>query len=107
MSNPKVIFQKVERKINERQGDFIKIGAVYKFVVKGPEGGTWVIDLRQETFGVREGEEDANCTFHTKDEYFIDLFTGKLPPESALLTGKVKVSGDIVLAMKFGQLFKK
>ena len=107
MSNPKVIFEKVERRINERQVDLTKIGAVYKFVVTGPDGGIWVIDLREDTFGVREGEEEANCTFQTEETYFMDLFTGKLPPESALLTGKVKVSGDVMLAMKFGQLLKK
>ncbi|MCK5710353.1 MAG: SCP2 sterol-binding domain-containing protein, partial [Deltaproteobacteria bacterium] len=32
---------------------------------------------------------------------------GKLRPESALLTGKIKMSGDIGLAMKLGQLLRK
>lgn len=93
--------------MNERQHDYTKIGAVYKFVLGGPEGGTWVVDLRKATFGVREGEEEAQCTFHAQDEHFMDLFTGKLPPESALLTGKVKVTGDVMLAMKFSQLMKR
>jgi len=106
VTNPKEVFQKVERKINAKQSDLMKIGAVYKFVVAGPNGGIWVVDLREDTFGVREGEEEANCTFDTEETHFMDLFTGKLPPESALLTGKVKVSGDVMLAMKFGQLLK-
>ena len=106
MTNPKEVFQKVEMKINARQADLEKIGAVYKFVVAGPNGGIWVVDLRGDTFGVREGEEEANCTFDTEETHFMDLFTGKLPPERALLTGKVKVTGDVILAMKFGQLLK-
>ena len=37
----------------------------------------------------------------------MNLFDGKLSPENALLTGKVKISGDMLLAMRFGELLKK
>ncbi len=97
----------METKLKESPDRFAEMRAVYKFVVNGPDGGTWVIDLREVTFGVREGEEDADCTFQMRDEHFVDLFMGKLPPENALLTGKIKVSGDVLLAMKFGQLMKR
>lgn len=107
MSKPRDIFHKVEIKLTESPDHFAELKAAYKFVVAGPEGGTWIIDLREETFGVRESEEEADCTFHMQDNHFVDLFTGKLPPENALLTGKVKVSGDVLLAMKFGQMMKK
>lgn len=100
------IFEKVERKLKERSSEFTELGAVYKFVLNGPDGGTWIVDLRQESFGVREAEEEAQCTFKASDQNFISLVTGKLRPESALLTGKVKLAGDIGLAMKFGELIK-
>ena len=102
----KDIFEKVDRKLKERTEDFIQLRAVYKFVLKGPDGGTWIVDLRQESFGVRESEEEAHCTFKSSDVNFVSLVTGKLKPESALLTGKVKLAGDIGLAMKFGELIK-
>jgi len=47
------------------------------------------------------------CTIKAKDVHFVDMFTGKLRPESALLTGKIKMSGDIGLAMKLGQILRK
>lgn len=100
------IFAKVERKLKERSAEFTELGAVYKFILKGPDGGTWIVDLRQESFGVREAEEEAQCTFKASDKNFISLVTGKIRPESALLTGKVKLAGDIGLAMKFGELIK-
>ena len=100
------IFEKVERKLIERSAEFSELRVVYKFELKGPDGGTWIVDLREETLGVRQTQEDAQCTFKGTDEHFVDLFTGKLKPERALLTGKIKMSGDIGLAMKLGQILK-
>lgn len=101
------IFEKVERKLSEKSGELSELRAVYKFELKGPDGGTWIVDLREESLGVRETDEEAQCTFKGTDSNFIDLFTGKLKPERALLTGKIKMSGDIGLAMKLSQLLKK
>ena len=100
------IFEKVETKLHERSDELTELRAVYKFELNGPDGGTWIVDLREETLGVREADEDAQCTFKGTDENFIKLFTGKLKPERALLTGKIKMSGDIGLAMKLGQILK-
>lgn len=107
MTTTKEIFEKVERKIRERSDELSEIRAVYKFELEGPDGGIWIVDLREETMGVRQAEEDAQCTFKSKDVHFISMFTGKLRPESALLTGKVKMSGDIALATKLGQILRK
>ena len=101
------IFERVEKKLKEHPDEFTAIGAVYKFLINGPEGGTWIIDLRKETMGVREADEHAECTIQILDEHFIDLFTGKLPPGSALLTGKIKLSGNVLLAMRFAELLKR
>ncbi|MEM7007500.1 MAG: SCP2 sterol-binding domain-containing protein [Thermodesulfobacteriota bacterium] len=103
----KEIFEKVERKLFEKSDQLDDIRGVYKFELAGPQGGTWIVDLREDTLGVREAEEEAQCTFKGSDENFINLFTGKLKPERALLTGKIKMSGDIGLAMKLGQLLRK
>lgn len=107
MTTTKEIFEKVERKIRERSDELSEIRAVYKFELEGPDGGIWIVDLREETMGVRQAEEEAQCTFKSKDVHFISMFTGKLRPESALLTGKVKMSGDIALATKLGQILRK
>ena len=107
MSRTIEIFDRVEKKLKENPGDFTEVGAVYKFVIEGPEGGTWIIDLRKETLGVREANEDAECTIRILDEHFVDLFTGKLPPESALLSGKITLTGNVLLAIRFADLLKR
>lgn len=107
MSRTTEIFERVERKLQEKPDDFTEVGAVYKFVIEGPEGGTWIIDLRRDTLGVREADGDAECTVRMLDEHFVDLFTGKLTPESALLSGKIKLTGNVLLAVRFADLFKR
>ena len=107
MATTREIFEKVEKKIKDRSDELSELRAVYKFELNGPDGGTWIVDLREETLGVRQTEEEAQCTFKSSDAHFVDVFTGKLRPESALLTGKIKMSGDIGLAMKLGQLLRK
>ena len=97
----------MNRKLKERADEYKDVKALYKIVLGGADGGTWLIDFRPGSIGVREDDAEAECTIETKDEHFVNLFDGKLSPENALLTGKVKVSGDMLLAMRFGDLLKK
>ncbi len=100
------IFEKMHAAIIERQNDFSELNAIYKFILDGPKGGTWIVDLRTDSIGVRESEEEAQCTIKSTDNHFLNLVNGKLGPERALLTGKIKIQGDIGLAMQLGNLFK-
>jgi len=107
MVTPKEIFEKMEKKIRERTDEFSKVGGVYKFVLKGPDNGTWVVDLRKDTFGVRESDEEAQCKVALSSVDFVKIVTGELSAESAFMRGKLKLFGDLGLAMKLGKLFSK
>lgn len=47
-----------------------------------------------------------DCTVETNDEIYIAVETGKINPQEAFMTGKIKVS-DLMKMMEFGALFKK
>ncbi len=47
-----------------------------------------------------------DCIVETDDETYINVETGKLNPQEAFMTGKIKVS-DLMQMMAFGGLFKK
>lgn len=49
-------------------------------------------------------DNPAQCTIHMTAANLGRLITGKLNPMTAFATGKLKVSGDMTLAMKLGQL---
>lgn len=107
MSRVKEIFDRIERKILEKRSELSDTRALIQFIISGPEGGTWVVDFKDETMGVREGNEDANCTFSATDVNFVKLINREMKPEMAIMTGKVKLTGDVMLAMKLANLFKQ
>ena len=49
-------------------------------------------------------DQDTDCTIRITDENLIKLLTGKLNPMTGVMMGKLKVSGDMGVAMKLGKL---
>ncbi len=47
---------------------------------------------------------DADCTITAEPDTFKDMFDGELDPTAAYMTGKIKIDGDMGIAMKLGQL---
>lgn len=52
-----------------------------------------------------EGDNDADCTISVKKDDFIALATGSLDPMGAFMSGKLKVAGDMSVAMGLQSLF--
>jgi putative sterol carrier protein len=46
----------------------------------------------------------ANCVMKLKSKDFIGMINGTLKPTTAFMTGKLKITGDLSLAMKLEKL---
>jgi predicted lipid carrier protein YhbT len=75
------------------------IGAAYRFVLSGDGGGTFLINLTDDP-GVVEGDSPAQCTFEMDTRDFVDLFEGRAGSRQLFFAGKLRLEGDIGLAMK-------
>ena len=53
---------------------------------------------------VTTDDGDADCTISASLDTFQDMFNGELDPTAAFMTGKIKIDGDMSVAMKLGQL---
>ena len=81
------------------------INALYQFNLSGDTGGNWIIQLTDEKSEVRQGEDDnAHCVISMSSEDFMGMIGGSLNPQMAFMTGKLRVKGDMGLALKLQSL---
>lgn len=106
---PKAIFEeKIPEGIKKDPSKAKNVGAVYQFDITGQNGGTWTVDLKAEPPQVRSGTaEQPGCTITMVDNDFVDLVTGKLNGQMAFMSGKIKIKGNMGLAMKLNQVIGK
>jgi len=48
--------------------------------------------------------QDTDCTIRLTQDNLVKLLTGKLNPMTGVMMGKLKISGDMSVAMKLGKL---
>jgi putative sterol carrier protein len=84
------------------------VNATILFKFTGAEAGDWNVAIKDGTCevaqGATSGEPTMTLTADSGD--FIKLITGELDPMQAFMQGKVKLKGDLNLAMKLTQMFK-
>lgn len=85
-----------------------KIGGIFAFKVKDGPGGkeaTWVVDVKNGKGSVLpNSDKKADCTITMADSDLLALMTGKMNPQSAFFQGKLKIAGNMGLAMKLQNL---
>jgi len=85
-----------------------KINSIYQFMLSGPNGGEWFVDLTKPGGVVGAGvNPGAKCTITMTDNDFVAMVTGKLNSQMAFMTGKLKIKGDMGLALKLQNIMKK
>lgn len=91
------------RKIEAHPEIASQLGATYKFVLAGDGGGTWVFRLKDAP-SVSEGDGPADCTVHLAESDFLDLLEGRTQLAALFFKSKLRIEGDISLALKLQAL---
>ena len=104
MASAKEIFeQKIPAKLETNAPKIAGLNAVYEFNITGDNGGVWTVDIANGQGKVTSGSGgNAKCTVTVSSSDFSDIIEGKLNPQMAFMTGKLKVAGDMGLALKLG-----
>jgi putative sterol carrier protein len=96
----KGFFEGLPAKLNAKPEKVAGMNCVYQFRVGD---AAWNVKLTDGKAGVAEGEAPSpSCTVTMAESDFLDLVSGKLNGQVAFLTGKLKVGGDMGLALKLG-----
>ncbi len=78
-----------------------------QLIAGGDGGGNYVLSIKNDAASVIEGlAQSPTVTINVLAADWIAILKGELDPVRAFMTGKLKVSGDMGLMMKFQKLFK-
>lgn len=104
MSAADIFNGRIAPKLNEKAAQVKTINSIYEFNITD-ENSTWTIDLTKDSDFVSEGSTgNAKCTVSIKAEDLQSIMDKKLNPQMAFMTGKLKVKGDMGLALKLGTI---
>ncbi len=82
------------------------VDAVIQFMLSGEKGGNWYVTIKNMQCSVTEGIlPDPKLTFSATAQDCLDIFTGELDGMRAYMTGRLRLKGDMRLAMKIVSFF--
>jgi putative sterol carrier protein len=79
------------------------LDASYRFDIEG--AGSWRLEADGEQAVVTESDAPADCVIRTDENTFLRIVRGEQSPMGAYMTGKVRVEGDLGLAMRLRDVF--
>ena len=84
------------------------VDAMIHFKFTGTEAGEWNAAIKDGKCEVLQGipSRQPTMTLTADSGDYIKLFTGELDGMQAFMQGKLKLGGDLNLAMKMMQMFK-
>ncbi|CAF1011474.1 unnamed protein product [Brachionus calyciflorus] len=83
-----------------------KVNGVYAFKITDSQPADWYLDLKNGNGKIDSGSYNgqANCTMTMSSDVFNKMISGSMKPTMAFMSGKLKIKGDMGLAMKLEKL---
>lgn len=82
------------------------VNAVIQINILGEGGGQYVVRIADQKMEYAEGTADnANTSIDVKADDWMRIMSGRMDPAVAFMAGKLKISGDLGLMMRFQQMF--
>jgi len=76
--------------------------ASYRFDIEG--AGSWRVDVDDDAVTVSTSQDPADCVIATDEGTFLGVVNGEQNPMGAFMTGKIRVEGDMALALRLKDL---
>ena len=104
ITNVTEVFSKVPQSFNAKAAK--SLNAVFQFDITGEGGGNWTVIVKEGACQVNQGKHSApTVTLTMSSETWLSMVNKQLNGMQAFMSGKLKVSGDIMLAQRIPDLF--
>ena len=107
MADPKTDFESnIPQRIAKNPDGAKNIGAIYLFHITGDGGGTWTLDLKGDP-GVKSGDTgSADCRIEVSSDDWRSMSDNPGSAMQLFMSGRLKVSGNMMLATKLQQILR-
>jgi putative sterol carrier protein len=103
----KEIFIEMKKRMDANPAKLAGIKAVYQFDIGGADPGIYSVAIADGKGVLSEGTStSADITISMTSNDFADMVEGRLDSITAFMGGKLKVKGDMMLAMQLQSLLK-
>ncbi|HSA63638.1 MAG TPA: SCP2 sterol-binding domain-containing protein [Nitrospira sp.] len=100
----KEFFKQLPSKLDAGAAEDVDV--VYQFDLSGAQGGQYIVTIREGACQVKEGRhEDPHVILSMAGEDCVKVLNGELSGPAAAMSGRIRISGDIGLAMQLRMLF--
>lgn len=99
-------FEALPGRINT--GAIAGLNKAFQWNITGDEAGVWALQVANGTVEViKGGVEKPDVTFTVSDKDWIAIAEGKMDATNAFMSGKLKVAGDMMLAMRVASFIRR
>lgn len=82
------------------------LDAVYQFDLSGDAGGKWYVTIKNDTCDVKEGTHPSpNITISMAAQDYLDMASGKANGQMLFMSGRLRIAGDLGLALRMQSIF--
>ena len=99
MESVKDFFETLPEKVGDKAA-----GVTNSYLFEIKDVGTWLVSVDDGKVTVTEGEAEADVRIGMSEEIFHKLVNGEQNPMRGVMTGKIKVKGNMGAASKLGKI---
>ena len=100
----KEFFKQLPSKLDAEAAE--DLDAVYQFDLSGSQGGQYVLTISEGACQVKEGRhEDPHVILSMAGEDCVKVLNGELSGPAAAMSGRIRITGDMGLALQLRALF--
>ena len=105
MNAAEIFAQMPQSFLAEKAGN---LRATFQFNLSGEGGGDWAVVIDDGACTVVEGQaKKADVSVAMVANDYVKMASGELNPVAAFMQGKIKLQGDMSLAMRIQELFRR